>query len=251
MSNESSKQEYIDYICYIEHLKKTFHIYDTNHKNNNITYIWYYYDINNKFISIEITNGIYTVINQYYIRSYMYVDGSCTSTFYNMSELQNFININTELIQLSQKNYIESTANIKIINKIFSKYIHTHSYGGFTYFWKLNNTLISIHYFQNIFFINNDTYYTYNTFIPFLKTFLKSCDKISSKNIDALSSTFSTLSINKPINKPINNTPDDLSLQFSNLSITNPENNLFIPLSKEDRLYYQSCKKVDLYATMI
>lgn len=248
--------EFLKYLYYIEHLKKTFVIFDTQQLNSCIEYSWYFFDKTHKFICIKVINGVYTLTNHFYIKGYIIIDNKVVHVLYYKKEIEKYINDNLQFITLAQNNYLECKRYEKIVSDLLKDYKHKYCYYTFNHVWIVNDNKITINMFENNFVINNELF-TFENALLFLKELLKNTEEnIIEIDFNDFCSDFNDkfklTNMNIKNNVINNNVSNELINSFDKMNIecndTLKENsNLFIPLSKEDRLYYQSCKKVDIY----
>lgn len=262
--------EYINYYKFVDYMKSTFIIYNTFTKETSITHLWYYFDIQNNFICIEVVIGYYRIINKYYINTIVYDTNTKIYNGLSLEDLIKFVKVNKKLILLSQKNYKDCCHNIQLLKPILQNY-SIYSYYNYTHYWVIKsiNTTISINCFQEVFKISDGTYLDYNSLIIYLR------DNLSITFENNISDKFNEMSIEEPEQLQVVDFNDFISDKFNEMSIDdkiqkqvclddkiNEKSNqkiqidreshqyktLFIPLSKEDRLYYQFCKRFDEYS---
>ncbi len=265
--------EYINYYKFVDYMKSTFIIYNTFTKETSITHLWYYFDIQNNFICIEVVIGYYRIINKYYINTIVYDTNTKIYNGLSLEDLIKFVKVNKKLILLSQKNYKDCCHNIQLLKPILQNY-SIYSYYNYTHYWVIKsiNTTISINCFQEVFKISDGTYLDYNSLIIYLREIISNLSITFENNI---SDKFNEMSIEEPEQLQVVDFNDFISDKFNEMSIDdqiqkqvclgdkiNEKSNqkiqidreshqyktLFIPLSKEDRLYYQFCKRFDEYS---
>lgn len=253
--------DYINYYKFIEYMKSIFVIYNTFNKETSITHLWYFFDIQHNFICIEVVIGYYRIINKYYINTIVYDTNTKIYNGFILKDLTKFIKANKKLILLSQNNYKECVHNIQILKPILHN-CSIYSYYNYTHNWviKSKNITISINCFDNLFKVSNDNcenYLDYNSLIIFLReNYIEDdiSDKFNEMAIevvdfnDFISDKFNNLSIKEPeqITEKSIKDPKQKIIQIDRES--HQYKTLFIPLSKEDRLYYQFCKRFDEYS---